>query len=496
MKIQYPDDFTEWNHRLDSGDRSDPILELAALMHELFPDIDGPAPGFRNRLRESLLDQFTRYRERRILSPKRMIAWGLVGLVVIAFALFGLLRTPGTESEVSAAEILGFASQHLADRLEEGDLVYDRLILDWERGGFKEQDILAELWRSSDGSYQRYQMYAGDRLLYFDQHDSQRLWRSSHVRPLEGRELNFVYTVAYTPGNDYLDDKQLVAQLLLRDLGNFWIYIDQLAGAERSDCANLFCALSAIGLGWDCSGEECTLNLGPVFEPQDLIIVADEAKKAWLANGTEVFQVRLHLQDVNSGYYQLLKFDSSTFDLLEIEDFRRAKPHYRIRLVARETLDWAQLPSGFFGSIPDGIEVRSWPGEMPPGHPEQDAVWIKSADPPPDSKLSGVVTAKLELGYRLTSVEQAAISLGRIYWAGHDSAAPLQIERIPVTAGEGTVQVSFTFDSDQLGEGEWIMQPSFVDTMGISPNVAWGFSPSDGIYLKWCLHCLHESPIP
>lgn len=489
MNIRNPNDFTEWNRLLDSADRSDPILELAATLRATFPELDGPTPDFRDHLREHLLDQFAKHRKRNIIFSKRVIAWGLVALVVIAFALFGLLRTLGNEPQVSASEILGFASQALGDRLETGDLIYDRLILDWEKGGFKEQGVVAELWRSPDGSYQRYQMYAGDRLLYFDQHDSQNQWKSSHVRPLEGQEVDFVYMAEYKTRDEQLEDKQLVAQLLFRDLGNFWIDIDQLAGAERSDCASLFCVLSAIGQGWNCAQAECTINLGPIFEPQDLIIIADEAKKGWLSNGTEVYQVRLHIQGIEAGYYQIMKFDASTFDLLEIEDFRRANTYYRIRLVERETLDRSQLPPDFFQSIPKGVEVRAWPGEIPPGHPEEDAIWIISANPPPDSNLAGLVSADLELGYRLTSVEQAAISVGRIFWAGHDSAAPLQIEDIPITAGEGTIKANFTLESDRLGEGEWVITPQFVDTLGVSPNTAWGYSPSAGIYLKWCIRC-------
>jgi hypothetical protein len=489
-------DFTEWTRRLDSGDRSEPMLDLAARIQELSPKIDGPAPVFQEDLRARLIDRFPRQRARRILPLRRIVVWGLVSLAVLVIALIGLLRSPGNVSEVSAAEILEFAGQRLADRLEAGDLVYDRLILDWKKGGFKEQDVVAELWRSADGAHLRYQMYDGERLLYFDQHDSQHLWRSSYIRPVEGRDVDFVYRSDYAPDHDYLDDRQLAAQLLFRDLGNFWIYIDQMAGSERSDCADLFCVLSSIGQGWNCAQGECTLNLGPIFEPQDLIIVADGAKKGWLSNGTEVYQVRLHIQGIDSDFYQNLKFDSSSFDLLEIEDFRRAKLHYRIRLVERETLDWAQLPPDFFQSTPDGIEVRSWPSEQPLGRPEDDAIWIISADPPPDANLSGVVMANLELGYRLTSVEQATIYVRRIDWVGHDWASPLQVEDIPITAGEGTVRVSFTFDSEQLGDGEWVITPQFADSMGIAPHTAWGHSPSRGIYLKWCIRCLQETPAP
>lgn len=496
MIPEEPIDFTEWDRLLDSGDRSDPLLELAATFRELYPKPDEPSPDFQDRLRARLIEQFPRQPARRNLPLKRMFFWGLVSLAVLVITLIVLLRSPGNVPEVSAAEILEFASQRLADRLESGDLVYDRLILDWEQGGFKEQDVVAELWRSADGVHLRYQMYDGERLLYFDQHDSQHLWRSSYIRPVEGRDVNFIYMAEYAPGHDALDDKKLAAQLLFRDLGNFWVYIDQLAGSERSDCADLFCVLSAIGQGWNCAQEECTLNLGPIFEPQDLIIVADNAKKGWLSNGTEVYQVRLHIQGIEGDFYQILKFDESSFDLLEIEDFWRAKLHYRIRLVDRETLDWSQLPPGFFQTIPDGIEVRTWQSEQPLGRPDDDAIWIISADPPPDTNLSGVVTANLELGYRLTSVEQATIYVRRIDWVGHDWASPLQVEDIPITAGEGTVRVSFTFDSDQLGEGEWRIHPQFVDSMGIAPHTAWGHSPSRGIYLKWCIRCLQETPAP
>jgi len=42
-------------------------------------------------------------------------------------------------------------------------------------------------------------------LLYFEQHDGKRLWRSSQVRPVEGLKVNFVYQAPYVPGINYLE---------------------------------------------------------------------------------------------------------------------------------------------------------------------------------------------------------------------------------------------------------------------------------------------------
>lgn len=491
-------DFQAWNRKLDTGARSDPLLELASRIREVVPEYEGPTKDFQEHLRTRLLNQFSQVPGRRAVSRKRFIVWGLAVFVVLVVALVGLWRSPVSLPDVSAAEILELAGQHLSERLAVGDLVYDRWILDWDKGGFQEKGVVAELWRSADGSHMRYQM-VDDRgnLLYFDQRDNEILWRSSYVRVVEGKEVGFVYQAPYVPATEYLEDQQLLAQLLISDLGNFWIYIDQMAGNERSDCADLFCVLSALGRGWNCSGERCTLNLGPVLGGEDFVIEAQADRMDWLPNGREVYQVRLHLTGVPENFYQILKFDTETYDLLEIEKYRRGELYYRIRLDDRETPSWSNLPGDFFKSIPDGVEVRLWPDDSPLGHHEDDRVWIISANPPPDSNISGVVNAEVEIGYRLTSVEQAAIHVGPLFWVGHDTGEFFGVEKVPVTAGEDSIRVSFSFDSDRLGEGEWAIHPCFVDVMGIAPNTCWaGAGAPNGIYLKWCVGCTSESPTP
>jgi hypothetical protein len=491
-------DFQAWNQKLDSGDRSEPLLELAARIREVVPEDEGPTNDFQEHLRMRLLNQFSHVPGRRVVSRRRFIVWGVAVFVVLVVAFVGLWRSPLSLPDVSAAEILELAGQHLSERLAAGDLVYDRWILDWHKGGFQEKGVVAELWRSADGSHMRYQM-VDDRgnLLYFDQRDDGIVWRSSYIRVVEGKEVGFVYQAPYLPTTESLQDQQLLAQLLMRDLGNFWVYIDQLAGFERSDCAQLFCVLSTLGRGWNCSGERCTLNLGPVLGGDDFVVEAQAEKMEWLPNGRKVYQVRLHLTGAPENYYQILKFDTETYDLLEIEDYSRGKLQYSIRLDDREILAWSNLPADFFKSIPDGVEVRQWPEGSPLGNYEEDRVWIISASPPPDSNISGVVNAELEIGYRLTSVEQAAIYVGSLFWAGHDTGEPLEVEKIPVTAGEGSIRVSFSFDSDRLGEGEWVIVPCFADVIGIAPNTCWaGAGTPNGIYLKWCVGCTPASPTP
>jgi hypothetical protein len=239
------------------------------------------------------------------------------------------------------------------------------------------------------------------------------------------------------------------------------------------------------------------LNLGPVLGGEDFVIEAQVDRMDLLPNGREVYQVRLHINSAPENWYQILKFDTETYDLLEIERYRRGELHYSIRLDDRETLSWSDLPADFFKSIPDGVEVRLWPSDSPLGHAEDDKVWIISANPPPDSNISGVVDVELEIGYRLTSVEQAAIHVGPLLWAGHDTGEPLRVDKVPVTAGEDSIRVSFSFDSDRLGEGEWTIHPCFVDVIGIAPNTCWSgaFAPNE-IYLKWCVGCAQATPVP
>ncbi len=490
-------DLEDWDRRLDSGDRSDPMLDLAAGMRELHPNLDRPSPAFQDGLRARLLDQYVRQPRARRPSARRLVAWGLALLAVVVLTFAGLQHWPGGVPTVSAAEVLERGGRRLSERLTTGDVIYDRLTLDWDQGGdWRRQGVVAELWRSADGSRLRYQMYDRGSLLYFEQHDGEHLWRSSYVRGLEGEKVNFVYQAPYVPGSNGPDDKQLVAQLLFRDLSNFWIYIDQMAGAGRSDCADLFCGLSSLGQGWECSEMHCTLNLGPIFEAQDFIIEAEVARQGQLPNGSEVYEVRLYGPGPGDKSYTTLKFDTTTFDLLEIEDFQQGKLHYRISLVERKTLAWSDLPEGLFQSVPEGIEVRSWASDIPLGHKLDDRAWIISADPPPGASLSGMVTAHLEIGYRLTSIEEAAIEVG-MSWAGHDTPRAIRDATVPVTAGEGTVQMTVTVDTDQLGEGSWAVGAGFVDTLGIAPNYGWnGGGAPFGIYLEWCIRCSSASPAP
>jgi hypothetical protein len=486
-------DYESWDQRLESDDRSDPLVDLAYQLKSLHATPEAPAKSFQNDLRERLVEQFSSTPRRRFAASKRLLAWSLALLAVVALVFLGVQVLPKGAPTVSAAQVFDKASLRLAARLGEKEVIYDQIILDWDQGSkWKRRDVVAELWRSGDGSHIRYQMYDGSDLLYFDQHDGENLWRSSYVRPVDGEVVDFVYQAPYVPELSQMKDKQLVAQLLFRDLSTFWLYIDQMVGDERSDCTDLFCVLSSLGQGWECSGERCTLNLGPVFEEQDFIVAAEVSGQSHLPDGQEVYEVRTYLPEVGDRFYTQLKFDTSSYDLVEIDDIERNELRYRIRLVERKVIDWADLPEGFFQSIPEGIEVRPWESEIPLGHKEDDLVWISSANPPQGASLSGEVSVELELGYQLTSLERAAIGLG-LFWAGHDTGHPIEYEKVPIKGGEGTVQISFSVDADQLGAGTWVVQPGFSDTMGIAPHTVWnGGGRPRGIYLEYCVRCAPE----
>jgi hypothetical protein len=438
------------------------------------------------------MDQYTAAPAHKFYPQRRMLVWGLTLLAVLALAVVGLQLIPGGVPSVSAAEVFERASLRLSERLDADDVIYDRIIMDWHQGGFHREGVVAELWRTADGTHMRYQMYDESDLLYFDQHDSESLWRSSYVRPVDGNVIKFVYQAPYVPGHSYmkLDDKQLVAQLLFRDLSTFWSYIDQMVSGERTDCADLFCTMSTLGQDWECLERTCSLNLGRVFEEKDFIINAEITEQSKLSGGQEVYEVRVFLPEVGDRFYTLLKFDTTTYDLLEIEDYWHGEFHYRIRLVERKVLTLDDLPEGFFRTIPDGIEVRLWESDIPLGHKEDDYAWIITADPPQGASLSGVVNVQVEIGYRLASIESAKVGLG-LFWAGHDYMESIQYDKVPVRGGEGTVQISFTVNADQLGEGMWPVHPFFFDTMGI--DTAWnGPVTPQGIQLEYCVRCASE----
>jgi hypothetical protein len=484
-------DPNEWLRQLESGERSDPILALAASINELTPEVSGPSLSFKSGLRGNLTGQFAQQRSRTQVNS-RWFAWGFVALVVILLMLFGLRNLPERTPSVNAAEILNLASQRLNSQTSQVDILYDRIIMDWERGGNRKQGFVGELWRTPDGAQLRYQMFDADRLIYFDQHDGEHIWRASHIRPLEATQVDFVYQAPYIPEDNDLENEQLIYQLLFRDLGNFWVYIDHLAGGENADCANPFCVLSALGDGWKCTTSSCTLNLGKIPNVGELIVEAKVIENEWLSNGHEVRQVRIQIAGEDERHYRVLKFDTETYDLLEIEYYSRGKLRYRIRLDDRHSLTWSEMPDEFFNTIPYGVEVRPWKSNYPLGHQSIDRVWVISADPPSGMVLSDTFNAHIKLGYKLTSIEKAAINIGGLNWSGHDTRVKLDVDEIIVDAGEGEIDLDFVVDTTELGEGGWAIWPAFRDILGINhgPGIGWNsLGDPGGIYVEWCIHC-------
>ena len=485
-------DPNEWLQRLESGDKSEPLLALAANIMESSPELSDPSPAFKTNLRRQLVEQFPEQSLQRRAVP-RWLVWGIAALAVIALIFIGVRNFPGGSTpSVSAAEILNLASQRIASSATRDGVLYDRLLLDWKKGGFSENEVVAELWRSTDGSQLRYQMYAGERLLYFDQHENEHLWRSSHIRPVEGEQVDFVYQASYKLEEELLTDEQIISQLLFGDFGNFWVHIDQLAGGKHADCANPFCVLTALGDNWECTASICSLNLGSAPIAGDMIIEAKVLEDDWLSNGHQVHQVRLQFAGEDDRYYQVLKFDTTTYDLIEIEKYSKGKLQYRLRLDDRQALSSSDLPDDFFKTVPDGVEIRPWNSDYPLGHQSMDRVWVISSDPPPDAVLNEPFSAHIELGYRLTSIEKAAINIGGLNWRGHDTRVGLDVDEVIVEAGEGVIEVDFMVDTTELGDGRWSIWPAFRDFLGINLGPAYGwnsFGNPIGIYPEWCIRC-------
>jgi len=125
-----------WLQRLEDGDRSEPLLELAANIKAESPELSGPSSSFKAKLRTQLNDQFTQQTIRGPIVPR----WFVVGfaiLAVIALVIVGMQSLPGNTPSVSAAEILNLASQRMAIKNTQDDLLYDRLLIDWDKGSLR-----------------------------------------------------------------------------------------------------------------------------------------------------------------------------------------------------------------------------------------------------------------------------------------------------------------------------------------------------------------------
>ena len=483
-------DPSDWLQRLEAGEISEPELALAARIREISPELPGPDPEFNTKLRSHLKNQYSKKPAGKL--SYRWYVLGFAVLVLTAVVFFIIRNTSRSIPTANAAEILNLAGQSLNSETSQGDVLYDRLLMDWEKGILREQEVVGELWRTPDGSQFRYQMLAGDRLIYFDQQDNEHVWRSSHIRPTEGSQVDFVYLAPRKAQGDGTSDDQLISKLLFRDLGDFWINIGSLSGGENAGCSNPFCVLKVLAEGWECTERICSLYLGQVPIAGDLVVEAMTLEDEWLSNGHLVHQVRLQIAGEDDSYYQVLKFDSTTYDLLEIEDYSRGKLKYRLRLDDRQSLAWSDLPPEFFRTIPSGVEVREWKSEYPLGHLSMDRVWVISSDPAPEAILNEPFNAHVELGYRLTSIEKAAINLGGLNWSGHDTRVKLDVDEVIVEAGEGVVEFDFAVDTSKLGDGRWGIWPAFRDIMDIhlGPGIGWNsFGDPAGIIAEWCIRC-------
>jgi hypothetical protein len=80
-------------------------------------------------------------------------------------------------------------------------------------------------------------------------------------------------------------------------------------------------------------------------------------------------------------------------------------------------------------------------------------------------------------------------------WVGHDTPYSIRDANVPITAGEGTVEMSITVDTDQLGQGRWALYAEFTDVMGVVPNSGWNNAGSPvSINMEWCIRCPSVTP--
>ena len=174
----------------------------------------------------------------------------------------------------------------------------------------------------------------------------------------------------------------------------------------------------------------------------------------------------------------------------------------RLQLLERRGLMVDAVPQDWFSVPPQDLEVREWEGslwakrkpQIWPSPKPVDQVWLISLSPQPETRLDGEVNFRLELGYELASLPEAALEVS---FRQH----PMRVSQ-PVTAGSGTATFDLVLDTDELIAGELRMYGRLVTYTGAESSKDLStyrrYVNEDPHLGRWCVRCDPDElpPIP
>jgi hypothetical protein len=193
------------------------------------------------------------------------IACQALAVFAAALLLIALIAWP-RHAGVSAAEILQ-AAKIGAGVPAGSEVIYDRLLLNWDMGASRVENVTGEMWYAPDFKQYRYQLtsQSGD-LLFFQAYDGEHTTQSIYNQPIGSQPVKQVYRFqGFTPlWIDRPGDGGLLAN---PSPVNFWTLAVHQAMQQDSNCSDLYCLLGLSQEGWECQGRHCRYDFGDVDGP-------------------------------------------------------------------------------------------------------------------------------------------------------------------------------------------------------------------------------------
>lgn len=492
-------DLNDWAQRLEAGAADDPELVLAQRLSAQRDEPTQSADGFRLDLRSRLLQDYGR--------PGRKVGGQAVSLsykkrffsiiAAIGLLLIVLLAWPRGIQGVSAADLLRGAKIGPAASPPGGNLVYDRIRLDWDMNGTPAENVTGEMWYSPGSQVYRYQLTSSTgEVLFYQAYDGEYTTQSVHNQPVGEQPVEQVYRFeGFVPL--WLDRPGSGGLLANPSPVNFWVLAVHQAMERKTDCTDLFCLLGLGEEGWDCAGTRCKYSFGELEGMGNWGLELVLKGRTRLEDGREVYEIRLLPGGVLLQYvtgFGTVYVDVQTYQIVKVAYsmkfiFSPAGMEMALEHLERRWLNPADLPVDFFRTPPEGVRVIPWEGSLKEYLDSQygdheNRVWVISADPPSGSRISGEVTFNLELGYQLTGLPYANLK-STLWGVGKDTGS--SGSSIPIQAGEGVVHMSFTLDTDQLAEGAWALGTDLGTYIDAGP----GFAINDLTLFdtQWCVRC-------
>jgi hypothetical protein len=372
-------------------------------------------------------------------------------LAVVIVGLLGLLAGEWLKDigsrPVAAAELWERANGALTSEADGAPYVYDRLELAWRSSGNVYENVLVEVWQSSDGTDWRYQL-TNERgeVLYFLQRSHGEVWQSVHSQPLGAGPVSEVF--AHTAGEEVPLPE---GALLRRDAALGWMALDKMLSERAIACLDLYCLLG--------------------IDKEDVAMLTGIEEAIW-EDGRAAYLLEV---DLPLGFTRTLVLDRDSSRLIAVEDRDRGELISRLVHLERRGMTAAELGETFFASVPTGLRLSRTEEQV-----GVDRVWIIHTSPAPGSIVTTTTPFEVVIGYELVSLPEALIDVALArpdFRPGPGGRLPVERGgRVEVDADGNEATITFALGPQELqwlGEDKvemalWVLMGHFTGAHQIS----------------------------